>query len=103
MDIEALSSTLADASMCTCLPGVELSLVKSMDWYVKDWWIIVEDLRRAVAHMDIPVKDAYFACTVFTLSRPRSYSDIIKEAEAGNLVAVCVMAGRAHDGKSLIY
>lgn len=102
MHIVAFTSSVSDPLARSRFPRIELSLVVPVDRNVENSGVVVEDLRRSIANMDIPVEDNHFLDTVLFLGNSRRNTHIIIHAEAGNDVIVGVMSRGSNNCKGLI-
>ena len=68
-----------------------------MDRQVQDGGVVLEDVLRAIAMVDVPVEDDNLL-SARSLGCPSSHSRIIEEAEAHCHVALGMMPWRPHNG-----
>lgn len=102
VNVVALTSSFAYPCVRSSWSRVELTLIEPMDRNVEHRWVIVEDLGRAVTHMDVPIENDNFLSTIILLGSSSGYSDIVKETEASHDVTMCMVTRRAHNGKGLV-
>jgi hypothetical protein len=103
MNIETFSFAFSNKFMSSQRTREELAHIIPMYGYIQNTVIIIKDIGRAIAYMDIPIKNAHFLFSKFLLGNSSRDSNVIEEAEPANIRAMRVMTRRSYDGEDGVY
>ena len=103
--MNVVPATIALSCLCVFPFGawVEGTIIETMNAHVEDRVILIEDLRGAISHMDIPIENADLLLSELFLCIASGHCDIVKEAESSHIGAASMMARRSHDTESRVH
>jgi hypothetical protein len=103
MNIETFSFAFSNKFMPSQRTREELAHIIPMYGYIQNTVIIIKDIGRAIAYMNIPIKNAHFLFSKFLLGNSSRDSNVIEEAKSANIRAMRVMTRRSYDGEDGVY
>lgn len=103
MNIETFSFAFSNKLMSSQRTREELAHIIPMYGYIKNTVIIIKDIGRAIAYMDIPIKNTHFLFSKFLLGNSSCHSNIIEETKSPDIRAMSVMTRRSYDGEDGVY
>mmetsp|Transcript_22932 Transcript_22932/g.58556 ORF Transcript_22932/g.58556 Transcript_22932/m.58556 type:complete len:317 (-) Transcript_22932:697-1647(-) len=97
-NVDAVALPAPDAHLVHCARArVERAAVVAVDGHVHDRVVVLKDVLRAVAVVDVPVQDEH-ALRARRLRRLGRHRGVVEEAKAHGHVGLGVVPGRADDG-----